>query len=119
RGLTPATAEAWLLVLAAGKRVALDGDRVSPPGAAGAALTGEAAGYAGRIAEAYRSARFEPPRPIELARALGTKPAVVDGLVSHLLKSGLLVRLSPDLVVHRQAVESAIAKLDAVKGQTL
>jgi selenocysteine-specific elongation factor len=45
--------------------------------------------------------------------------AVVDGLVSHLVKSGILVRLSPDLVVHRDVAAAAEKKLESVRGQTL
>ena len=43
----------------------------------------------------------------------------MDGLVSHLVKSGLLVRLSPDLVVHKDVAAAAEKKLETVKGQTL
>ena len=35
------------------------------------------------------------------------------------MKSGLLVRLSPDLVVHRDVASAAEKKLEGVKGQTL
>jgi selenocysteine-specific elongation factor len=43
----------------------------------------------------------------------------VEGLVSHLVKSGILVRLSPDLVVHRDVAAAAEKKLESVRGQTL
>ncbi len=119
RGLAPAALEGWLHVLAASRRVTVEADRVAPPGASGADLSGPAAGFAAKIADGYRSGGFDPPRSEELARALGTKPAVVDGLVSHLVKSGVLVRLSPELVVHRDAVEAAVEKLAPMKGKTL
>jgi selenocysteine-specific elongation factor len=119
RGLSSAALERWLNVLSASRRVAVDGDRVAPPGTSGADLADSAQGFASKIAEGYKSRGFEPPRSDELARSLGTKPAVVDGLVSHLVKSGVFIRLSPELVVHKEAVESAVAKLGSVKGQTL
>jgi selenocysteine-specific elongation factor len=119
RGLAPAVLEGWLHVLGASRSVTVDGDRVAPPGASGDDLSGPAAGFAARIVDGYRSGGFDPPRSDELARSLGTKPAVVDGLVSHLVKSGLLVRLSPELVVHRDAVEAAVEKLAPMKGRTL
>jgi len=119
RGLSPAAAEGWLATLAAAQRIALDGDRVVPAGAKAADLSGEAASFAARLEELYRKALFEPPKGVDAARLLGTKPQVVDGLVSHLVKSGLLVRLSPELVVHRDVAAAAEAKLDAVRGQTL
>ncbi|MCM3875371.1 MAG: selenocysteine-specific translation elongation factor [Thermoanaerobaculia bacterium] len=119
RALSPAAVDGWIAVLLAGKKIALDGDRVVPPGAKAADLAGDSASFAAKIAEGFRAAGFEPPHPHELARALGTKPAVVEGLVSHLVKSGTLVRLSPDLVVHRDVALAAEKKLDTVRGQTL
>ena len=119
RALSPAAVDGWIAVLLAGRKIALDGDRVVPPGAKAADLAGDSASFAAKIAEGFRAAGFEPPHPHELARALGTKPAVVEGLVSHLVKSGTLVRLSPDLVVHRDVASAAEKKLDAVRGQTL
>ena len=119
KGVSPAAADGWLATLAAGRTIALEGDRVVPPGAKAADLSGDAASFAAKLEELYRKAAFEPPKGFDAARLLGTKPQVVDGLVSHLVKSGLLVRLSPDLVVHRDVAAAAEAKLASVKGQTL
>jgi len=119
RALSPAAVDGWIAVLLAGRKIALDGDRVVPPGAKAADLAGDSASFAAKISEGFRVGAFDPPHPHELARVLGTKPAVVDGLVSHLVKSGALVRLSPDLVVHRDVALAAEKKLDAVRGQTL
>jgi selenocysteine-specific elongation factor len=119
KALSPAAVDGWIAVLAASKKLAVDGDRIVPPGAKAADLAGDSASFAAKIAESYRAALFEPPRLSDLATAVGTKPAVVDGLVSHLVKSGILVRLSPDLVVHREVAAAAEKKLETVRGQTL
>ncbi|MGZ6987953.1 MAG: selenocysteine-specific translation elongation factor [Thermoanaerobaculia bacterium] len=119
KALSPAAVDGWIAVLAASKKLAVDGDRIVPPGAKAADLAGDSASFAAKIAESYRKALFEPPRLSDLATAVGTKPAVVEGLVSHLVKSGILVRLSPDLVVHRDVAAAAEKKLEAVRGQTL
>ena len=116
-GLSSAAAEGWLGILAASRKITVDGDRVGPPGGT-AGLTEDATGFAARVAEGYHRSPFEPPKSFDLARELGTKPAVVDGLVSHLLKSGALVRLSPDLVVHRETLLAVEKKLEGVRGQT-
>ena len=118
-GLSPAAAEGWLALLASSGKLVGEGDQVGPPGTRAGQVAEESSGFAARIAEAYRKGRFEAPRSFDLAKAVGTKPAVVDGLVSHLLKWGVLVRLSPDVVVHREAVAEAAAKLASVKGKTL
>ena len=101
------------------RKSSLAGDRVAPPGAAASGLTEDAEGFAARIAEGFRGAGWEPPRSADLSALIGTKAAVVDGLVGHLLKSGVLVRISPDLVVHRDVLAAAERKLEGVKGQTL
>jgi selenocysteine-specific elongation factor len=119
RGLPAAGAEGWLATLQSGGKILLEGDRVVEPGARAADLSPDATGFAAKIAEAWRRAGFEPPRSAELGASLGTKPAVVEGLVAHLLKSGILVRISPDLVVHRETAEAAVRKLESVQGQTL
>jgi selenocysteine-specific elongation factor len=119
KALSPAAVDGWIAVLLASKRIALDGDRVVPPGAKAADLAGDSASFAAKISEGFRAGAFDPPHPHELARVLGTKPAVVEGLLSHLVKSGTLVRLSPALVVHRDVALAAEKRLDTVRGQTL
>ncbi|HEY3348394.1 MAG TPA: selenocysteine-specific translation elongation factor [Thermoanaerobaculia bacterium] len=119
KGISSGAADGWLATLAAGRTIALEGDRVAPPGAKAADLSGEAASFAAKLEELYRKSGFEPPKTFDAAKVLGTKPQVVEGLASHLVKSGLLVRLSPDLVVHRDVASAAEKKLESVRGQTL
>ena len=119
KGISPGAADGWLATLAAGRTIALEGDRVVPPGAKAADLSGEAASFAAKLEELYRKSGFEPPKTFDAAKVLGTKPQVVEGLASHLVKSGFLVRLSPDLVVHRDVASAAEKKLESVRGQTL
>lgn len=116
RGLPPAAAEGWLDLLARSKAIALDGDRVGPAGAASAEPP---TGFAADVAEAFRTSGLTPPHPRDLAKRAGTKSQVAEGLVGHLIKQGILVRLSIDLVVHRDTVAMYAAKLAGVKGQTL
>ena len=116
KGLAPRIQEAWLALLSAGGKLTLDGDRVGPAGTQ-AADSGNP--FARRVEEGYRKGAFDPPKSFELAREIGTKPQVVEGLVGHLLKNGALLRLSPEVVVHRETVAAVEAKLVAVKGKTL
>jgi len=119
RGLPRETADGWFALLEKGRVLAVAGDRVSPPGAAASGLSADAEGFAARVAEAFRTAGWEPPRSTDLAPKLGIKPQVLDGLAAHLLKAGVLVRISPDLVVHRDVLSAAERKLETVRGQTL
>jgi selenocysteine-specific elongation factor len=119
RELPDATGEAWLATLAAAKKLVVSGDQAGPPGAAGSAFSDEAGGFATRIEEAWRKAGFEAPGSLDLAKALGTKPQVVAGLVQHLLKNGTLVRLSPEVFVHAEVLAGVEAKVTAQKGRTM
>jgi selenocysteine-specific elongation factor len=119
RGLPRETADGWLGLLEKGRVIAVASDRVAPPGAAASGLSTEAEGIAARVAEAYRAALWEPPRSADLAPKIGAKPQVIDGLVGHLIKGGTLVRIAPDLVVHRDVLAAAEKKLEALKGQTV
>ena len=119
RGLSREAADGWLGTLEAARKLSVAGDRVAPPGAAASGLTDDAEGFARRIAEAWRAAGWEPPRSGDLGPKIGVKPQVLDGLVGHLIKSGLLVRIAPDLVVHRDVLAAAEKKLEALKGQTV
>ena len=119
RELPEATGEAWLATLAAAKRLVVTGDQAGPPGAAASAVADEAGGFAKRIEEAWRAAGFEAPGNLDLAKALGTKPQVVVGLVQHLLKSGALVRLSPEVLVHAETLAGVETKVAAQRGRTM
>jgi selenocysteine-specific elongation factor len=119
RGLPEATGEAWLATLAAAKRLVVAGDQAGPPGAAASGVADEAGGFATRIEEAWRAAGFDAPGNQDLAKALGTKPQVVAGLVQHLVKNGSLVRLSPEILVHAELLAGIEAKVAAQKGRTM
>ena len=119
RGLPRETAEGWLALLEKGRKLSIAQDRVAPPGAAASGLSQEAEGLAARVAEAYRAAAWEPPKSADIAPRIGAKPQVIDGLVAHLIKGGVLIRIAPDLVVHREVLAAAEKKLDALKGQTV
>lgn len=119
RGLPEATGEAWLATLAAAKRIVLSGDQAGPAGAAASGVADEAGGFARRIEEAWREAGFDAPGNLDLAKALGTKPQVVAGLVQHLLKSGALVRLSPEVLVHSAVLAGIEEKVATQKGRTM
>jgi selenocysteine-specific elongation factor len=119
RDLSEATGEAWLATLAAAKRLVVAGDQAGPPGAAASGVTDEAGDFAQRIDAAWREAGFDAPGNLDLAKALGTKPQVVAGLVQHLLKSGTLIRLSPEILVHSSVLAGIEEKVAARKGRTM
>ncbi len=119
RELPETTGEAWLATLAAAKRLVVTGDQAGPAGSAASGVTDEAGGFAKRIEEAWRTAGFEAPRTHDLAKALGTKTQVVEGLVQHLIKGGALVRLSPDVIAHSAFLAGIEEKVATQAGRTM
>ncbi|HEX9799195.1 MAG TPA: selenocysteine-specific translation elongation factor [Thermoanaerobaculia bacterium] len=87
-------------------------DRVAPPGRV-AELTGGETGLAASILEVYEGAGLEPPSPLEVARRLQAKPAIVEGLVKHLVSRKRLARLPGGLVFAAAALDALAADLRA------
>jgi selenocysteine-specific elongation factor len=62
-----------------------------------------------RIEGAFRSARFSAPLEEEVRAKLGMNPSVFNPILNSLVRSGALVRLSPKVTYHREALEAARA----------
>ncbi|MHB9025344.1 MAG: selenocysteine-specific translation elongation factor [Armatimonadota bacterium] len=61
-----------------------------------------------RIEDAFHQALLTPPESTELAAKLGIKPVNTLRLIGLLLDQGILIRVAPDLVMHRAAVALGI-----------
>ena len=72
-----------------------------------------------RVAEAFRRRGLDPPSVADVARDLGHKPRVVEGLAGYLVKKGALLRLPGGWIIAREPVEQVIARLRASGKQTL
>ena len=92
--------------------LALAGDRVAPPGRR-PQLSATETGLAASILEAYDGAGLEPPSPVEVARRLAAKPAVVEGLVRHLVSRRRLMQLPAGLVISAAAFDRLRVDLEA------
>jgi selenocysteine-specific elongation factor len=107
-----ALADLHLDWLAGRKLLAVQGDRVAPPGRVAELTTGES-GLAASILDEYERAGLEPPSPLEVARRLAAKPPIVDGLVKHLVSRKRLVRLPGGLIFAATALDRLAAELRA------
>jgi len=86
-------------VIKHGQRLALPSHR--PRLADGGNLLAE------RAEQAFRNRPFAPPGAHELAAELGITPPQATALIQTLIERERLVRVAPDLVFHREAVENA------------
>lgn len=84
----------------------VEGDAVHRPGYA-PRLEEAAARELERLEGVFREAGLSPPPPAEAAARAGVDPSRASGLLEHLAAAGVLVRLAPDLYLHREAFEGA------------
>lgn len=98
--------------------IELQGDLIHVPGRA-RKLAGVEADLAGVIEDRYRQAELKSPPVSELIQTIANKPKVIEGVVSYLVKSGVLVRLAEGVYVHRSALEQAQEKMKTRSGETI
>ena len=109
--------DAVLAGLVARGKLALDGDRLrrAAQPTAGSALTPADTALLGR----FLAWAIEPPRPAEVAAAVGRPPAEVKAALDRLLAAKRLTKIKPDLYLHAQIVDELrtrlVAFLDAHK----
>lgn len=112
--------DGWLLeaLLAADpERIAAESDLVRLAGHS-VALAGETGEAAARMERIFRIAGLAVPAVAEAVVGSGIDPARARTLLDLLLRKGALVRVSPELVFHHEAIEDLKRKLSARKGQS-
>ena len=98
RGRGAELADVYLGWLAAQKVLAVQGDQVTLPGRS-AQLTGEESALSVAVLAAFDRAGIAPPSPGDVARELGAKPQILDGVIRHLVARGQLVKLPSGLIL--------------------
>ncbi len=122
QGVLPGTAhrlgDAYLELLRGRGVLELVKGRVVPPGRT-EHVTEEGRELVRRVDDAYREAGLQPPSPGEIARQLGAKPAVVEGICRYLVQRGVLVRLEGRHLIHRSALLGVARAVQAWPTDTL
>jgi selenocysteine-specific elongation factor len=98
--------------LQAGGQLAADGPRFRLAGRA-PRLSADEQALAGRLEALFREAGFATPRPDELPERLRLPRERIDPVLTHLLQTGALVTVSDKVILHREAIESSRAALEA------
>ena len=89
--------------------------RVVPPGsdkhmsAAGEELTR-------KVEALYRDRGFDAPPPVEVATALGARPAAIEGICGYLVQRGRLVRLDGKYLIHRSVLDEVANAVSGWQG---
>jgi selenocysteine-specific elongation factor len=100
------------------KIIAVAGDSIEVPGRS-KTLGGAEGELARLLEERFRSAALQPPPVSELIHTIQQRPKVIEGVVSYLVKQGILVRIADGVYLHRDVVTQARAKMATRKGQTI
>jgi len=103
RGRAVELADVYLGWLAAQKVLAVQGDQVTLPGRS-AQLTGEESKLSTDVLECFDKAGIAPPSPGDVARELGAKPQILEGVIRHLVARGQLTRLPSGLILASSAL---------------
>ncbi|MEO8218025.1 MAG: selenocysteine-specific translation elongation factor [Acidobacteriota bacterium] len=108
----------YLRDFAAEKIIALDGDAIDVPG-----RSREVGGAEGELARTielrFRNAALQPPPVSELIHTIQQKPRVIEGVVSFLVKTKVLVRIAEGVYLHRDAVTEARERLTEFRGTSV
>lgn len=115
RDADPALASFLFEDLSREKVLTLEGDLIQKPGRS-RELGGTEGELVRAIEERFLQAALQPPPVSQLIQTTSQKPKVVEGVVGYLVKTGVLVRLSEGLYVHRQALADARARVAAHRG---
>jgi selenocysteine-specific elongation factor len=110
-GADPRWAEAIEAALATRGVLVIVGEEARPPGRDD--LAGPERESSERIAALYRGKGLNPPSPAEAADLLQHRRKVVEGLISYLVKKGILVKLPGGWIIAREAVEDVVKRLQA------
>ena len=107
-----------LMDLQSEKIVAVAGDALDIPGRA-KKLGGAEGELAKTIETRFAEGGLAPPPVSELIKTIHSKPKVIEGVVSYLVKQGTLVRLAEGIYLHRDALAAARTRIAEKKGQTI
>ena len=103
------------------KAVTADGDRVSSARTAKSSVAqSHGTSRAAEVERVYRTAGLASPLVSQVGERLGMAAPELRTVITTLLRAGTLVRLGSDaLLIHHEALEALVARLQAYRGQAL
>jgi selenocysteine-specific elongation factor len=118
RNADPALIEFLLQDLAREKIIVVQADALDIPGRS-KTLGGAEGEMARAIESRFREAGLQPPPVSEIINEKKYKPKMIEGVISFLVKQGILVRLGEGIYVHRDTLVAAREKLESRRGTTI
>jgi len=118
RGADAGVINFLLMDLQREKIVIVAADALDIPGRA-KKLSGTEGELAQTIEKRFADAGLSPPPVSELINTIHSKAKVIEGVVSFLVKQGVLVRIADGVYLHRDALAAARTRMAEKKGQTI
>ncbi len=118
RGSDAALTNFLLADLVREKIVAVNGDNLDIPGRS-KELGGAEGELVRQITTRFLEAGLLTPPVSQLIKTIHQKPKVIEGVISFLVRQGILLRVAEGVYLHRAAVEEAKEKMATRKGETL
>jgi selenocysteine-specific elongation factor len=118
RGADAGVINFLLMDLQSEKIVIVAADALEIPGRA-KKLGGTEGELAQTIEKRFADGGLAPPPVSELIKTIHSKPKVIEGVVSFLVKQGTLVRIADGIYLHRDALAAARARMAGKKGETI
>jgi selenocysteine-specific elongation factor len=104
--------------LAAEKIANVHGDALDIPGRS--KTLGGAEGELARAIELkFAEAGLQTPATSQIIKAIPQRPKVIEGIISYLVKQGILVRLNEGVYLHRDTVAKALETIATKKGEMI
>ena len=100
------------------KIVIVAADALDIPGRA-KKLSGTEGELAQTIEKRFADGGLAPPPVSELIKTIHSKAKVIEGVISFLVKQGVLVRIADGVYLHRDALAAARVRMAEKKGQTI
>jgi selenocysteine-specific elongation factor len=118
RGADAGVINFLLMDLQSEKIVIVAADALEIPGRA-KKLGGTEGELAQTIEKRFADGGLAPPPVSELIKTIHSKPKVIEGVVSFLVKQGTLVRIADGIYLHRDALAAARVRMSEKKGETI
>jgi len=118
RGADAGVINFLLMDLQSEKIVIVAADALDIPGRA-KKLGGTEGELAQTIEKRFADGGLAPPPVSELIKTIHSKPKVIEGVVSFLVKQGTLVRIADGIYLHRDALAAARVRMAEKKGETI
>jgi selenocysteine-specific elongation factor len=94
------------------------GDQVDIPGRS-QKLSGAEGDLARDLETRYLEAGLKPPPVSDLIKQINQRPKIIEGVVGYLVKTGVLLKLAENVLIHRDVIGNVASRMKEHSGETI